>query len=313
LRHTFLAALAGLGVNDVHAGLEWLSPELRRIEAERQGLQQTLATLPPTPTPQVTQRLGWHSDYSASPNAVEWVELNLGTPNGSIPWCSSRRPRPAVPSSRATDSRCASASSCLATTRRLSVRSSRISPARFPESRLAARRHSRRRTYRAQGAHHRDATLPRRSALSFCAWRSDALAGTRNLGPQLEVIGPAAVHASSSQGTRPDWGRINVVDGHTVLGPPLGTRPSPTLGFRSQLKHEKRAPPGPQPWVSVDLGSVVPVGEVRLFPAHPPQFAHSHGYGFPVRYQIELREEAGRSAVRPARAGIRQLQRVARR
>src|SRR4051812_11956411 len=58
--------------------LAWLSPELRRIEAERQTLQQTLAGLPPAPIPQVTQRLGWHSDYSASPETVEWVELTLG-------------------------------------------------------------------------------------------------------------------------------------------------------------------------------------------------------------------------------------------
>jgi hypothetical protein len=45
------------------------------------------------------------------------------------------------------------------------------------------------------------------------------------------------------------------------------------------------------PWVEIDLGQVAMVDEVRLFPASPPQFAHSHGYGFPVRYQIELREE----------------------
>jgi signal transduction histidine kinase len=45
------------------------------------------------------------------------------------------------------------------------------------------------------------------------------------------------------------------------------------------------------PWVEIDLGKVADVDEVRLFPAHPPQFAHTQGYGFPVRYHVELREE----------------------
>jgi len=125
---------------------------------------------------------------------------------------------------------------------------------------------------------------------SFCALGEVMLLqGKQNLGARLEAIGPNAVRASSSQGTRPDWGRINLVDGHTVLGPPLGTRPSPTLGFRSVPTSEGR--PYTNPWVEIDLGTVRPIDEIRLFPAHPPQFAHSHGYGIPVHYQIELREE----------------------
>ena len=114
------------------------------------------------------------------------------------------------------------------------------------------------------------------------------LHGSRNLGALIEAVGPSAVVASSSQGSRPAWGRINLVDGQSVLGPPLGALPSPALGFRSKPASELRE------WklqeVCVDLGSAVAIDEVRLFPAHPPEFAHSHGYGFPARYQIELRE-----------------------
>jgi len=47
----------------------------------------------------------------------------------------------------------------------------------------------------------------------------------------------------------------------------------------------------------VDLGSAMAIDEVRLFPAHPPEFAHSHGYGYPVRYQIELRETTAAAPV----------------
>src|SRR4051812_17462625 len=73
-----MAALLCADVTEAKAGLERLSPELRQLGAEREALQQRLTTLPPTPEPQATQRLGWHSDYSASPDTVEWVELNLG-------------------------------------------------------------------------------------------------------------------------------------------------------------------------------------------------------------------------------------------
>jgi signal transduction histidine kinase len=97
------------------------------------------------------------------------------------------------------------------------------------------------------------------------------------------------VIAYTSQGTRPAWGRINLVDGHNALGPPLGTQRSPTLGFRSGLVSESRLTN--PPWMEIDLGHTALVDEVRLFPAHPPNFAHTPGYGFPVRYQIELRED----------------------
>src|SRR4051812_47411081 len=62
----------------LHAGasLSWLSPDLRRLDADRQTLQESLLALPPTP-PQVTQRLGWHSEYNTGADAVEWVELSF--------------------------------------------------------------------------------------------------------------------------------------------------------------------------------------------------------------------------------------------
>jgi signal transduction histidine kinase len=293
MRHTLLAVMAGLGANDVQAGLGWLSPELRRLDAERQTLRQTLATLPAEPAPQVTQRLGWHSDYSASPETVEWVELTIGhaEPLDSVvliappPTGGASEPGYGFPlrfrvELLGDDEQTERA--ILADFTREDFPNPGFLPVFIPAGgRFAHKvRITATRLFREDDRY------------LFALGEVMLWQGARNLGPQLEVVGPNAVRASSSQGTRPDWGRINVVDGHTVLGPPLGTRPSPTLGFRARLKHEKRYRPDQVPWVSIDLGSAVPVSEVRLFPAHPPQFAHSHGYGFPVRYQIELREEA---------------------
>ncbi len=269
--------------------LRWLSPELRGIEAERQALQKTLATLPAEPGSQVTQRLGWHSLYSNSPDTLEWVDLNLQSPT----------PLDAVvliapPPSTGT-----------------TVPGYGF-PVRFQVEFISGGEEAKR-TLIVDYTHEdfaNPASLPvvidakGRSALHvritatrlyqengrcfFALGEVMLLRGGRNLGAELEVVGPVAVRASSSQGTRPDWGRINLVDGHTVLGPPEGGKASPTLGFHS-LPHSASREQA-HPWVTVDLGTSTAIDEIRLFPTHPPNFAHSHGYGFPVGYQIELRE-----------------------
>jgi signal transduction histidine kinase len=267
----------------------WI-PEIRALEAERAALQQKLSAMPAAPEVQLTQRLGWHSTYSSTPDKAEWVELNLGQaqridavvliappPNGG------------------------------------SVGKGYGFPLRFYVELLDEGEDNERTII----ADHTSADFPNPGLLPvvipaggrlaqkvritatrlcstgerfFCALGEVMLLqGNENLGARLESIGPPAVRASSSQGTRPDWGRINLVDGNTVLGPPLGTRHSPTLGFRSVPTSEGL--PHSNPWVEIDLGQARPIDEIRFFPAHPPQFSHSHGYGFPVRYQIELRED----------------------
>lgn len=288
-----MLALLCAGRARAESPLGWLSPELRRIETERQRLQGSLTTLPPAPPPQATQRLGWHSDYSASPETVEWVELTLGRaerldtvvlvappPTGGAAEPGYGFPRRFRVELLGDDEQ--TERTVIADFTHEDFPNPGLLPVVIPAyGRIAHKvRITATRLFREDQRY------------LFALGEVMLWQGSRNLGPQIEVVGPAAVHASSSQGTRPDWGRINVVDGHCVLGPPLGARPSPTLGFRGRLKYEKRFLPDPLPWVSVDLGDALPIDEVRLFPAHPPQFAHSHGYGFPVRYQIELREEA---------------------
>lgn len=269
--------------------MNWI-PEVQGMESERARLEEKRATLPATPPVQLTQRLGWHSEYSSSADKPEWVELNLGQaqridsvvliappPNGGAVGAGYGFPirfyvellgegedpeRSIIADFTEADFPSPGLLPVL-----IDAKGSLAKKVRITATRLI-------------GSKDR----------FFCALGEVMLLqGNHNLGARLEAIGPAAVLASSSQGTRPDWGRINLVDGHTVLGPPLGMRSSPTFGFRSKLVSEIRATS--QPWVEIDLGRVAMVDEVRLFPASPPQFAHSHGYGFPVRYQIELRED----------------------
>lgn len=253
-------------------------------------LATTLAALPPAPEPQVTQRLGWHSEYATSVDKTEWVELNLGQaqaldavvliappPSGGVVGPGYGFPKRFYIEllSEGEDN----ARTILADFTSKDFPNPGLLPVFIPAKGRQAQRVRITATRLAGG----------KGKCFFALGEVMLLQGKHNLGARIELMGPAAVRASSSQGTRPDWGRINLVDGHTVLGPPLGTRASPTLGFRSVPTSESRL--ASLPWVELDLGQVMAVDEVRLFPAHPPQFAHSHGYGFPVRYQIELREE----------------------
>lgn len=67
---------------------------------------------------------------------------------------------------------------------------------------------------------------------------------------------------------------------------PLGAA-SPTNGYHSAIMPKPEA----VKWVQVDLGSVLPLDELRLFPARPTDFPDSPGFGFPARFRIELSDE----------------------
>jgi signal transduction histidine kinase len=273
-----------------HGGLSSWIPEMRALELERTALQEKLSAMPAAPEVQLTQRLGWHSEYSSSQDKAEWVELNLGQsqqidsvvliappPNGAA--VTEGYGFPLRFYLELLDEGEDNERTIIADYTGADFPNPGQLPVVIPANGRMA-----------QKVRITATRLCTTGERSFCALGEVMLLqGKQNLGARLEAIGPAAVKASSSQGTRPDWGRINLVDGHTVLGPPLGTHHSPALGFRSMLTSEGR--PYSNPWVEIDLGTVRPIDEIRLFPAHPPQFAHSHGYGFPVRYQIELREE----------------------
>ncbi|GEP45490.1 hypothetical protein BGE01nite_47810 [Brevifollis gellanilyticus] len=265
-------------------------PEIQALEAERASLQQGLADLPATPPVQLTQRLGWHTEYATSESKAEWVELNLGQaqaldavvliappPNGSSVGEGYGFPRRFFVEllSEGEDNQ----RTIIADHTSEDYPNPGLLPVVIPAGGRQVQK-VRVTATRLAGD---------KGRFFFALGEIMLLQGKENLAAKIEVMGPPAVRASSSQGTRPDWGRINLVDGHTVLGPPLGTRSSSTLGFRSKPVSERKMTY--LPWVEIDLGNPATLDEIRLFPSHPPQFAHSQGYGFPVHYQIELREE----------------------
>lgn len=73
----------------------------------------------------------------------------------------------------------------------------------------------------------------------------------------------------------------------TALPAPPQKSGSPTNGYHSNIE----AKPEGIKWVQVDLGDATPVETIRLLPARPTDFADTPGFGFPVRYRVELCDE----------------------
>ena len=73
------------------------------------------------------------------------------------------------------------------------------------------------------------------------------------------------------------------------------TRKSPSNGYHSTVEPQ----PDALKWVQVDLGRVVPLDEVRLIPAQPTDFPDTPGFGFPVRWKVEISDTADFTKARP--------------
>ena len=218
LLHPFLACLLLLwGTAACGEVTAWI-PAMRALAAERTVLQAKLSAMTAAPEVQLTQRLGWHSDYSSSPDTAEWVELNLGQaqkmdavvliappPNGGAVGRGYGFPLRFYV--ELLDEGEDNERTIIADYTGEDFPNPGLLPVVIPaDGRMA------------QKVRITATRLCTTGERSFCALGEVMLLqGKQNLGARLEAIGPNAVRASSSQGTRPDWGRINLVDGHTVL------------------------------------------------------------------------------------------------
>jgi uncharacterized protein DUF1553/uncharacterized protein DUF1549/F5/8 type C domain-containing protein len=68
---------------------------------------------------------------------------------------------------------------------------------------------------------------------------------------------------------------------------PDAEKKSPSNGYHSGIE----AKPDVTKWVQVDLGKSMPIDELRLIPARPTDFPDTPGFGFPVRFRVELSDD----------------------
>jgi signal transduction histidine kinase len=108
------------------------------------------------------------------------------------------------------------------------------------------------------------------------------LKGNRNWAQRAEV------RSSSSREIPPSWGRNNLVDMATPLGLPLQPGGEKVMGWHGMVS----ASIGKKQSVTVDLGRVLPLEEIRLAPAWRSRMGWDAYYGFPTRFLVELSEDA---------------------
>ncbi len=80
------------------------------------------------------------------------------------------------------------------------------------------------------------------------------------------------------------WSATYLVDAISALPSPSGLTVSPTDGYLS-APHEKVDEPA---WLEIDLGEVLPIDEVRMYPARPQDQPDAPGWGFPSSFVLEL-------------------------
>lgn len=110
------------------------------------------------------------------------------------------------------------------------------------------------------------------------------LQGNRNLAAGLP---PEAIRGSESDESPPRWSKANLVDGQSILGAPVGVIQARSEGFQSSAA----AHADTTKWVQIDLGREAVLQEVRLLPARAGEYPARRGFGFPLRYKVEVSRE----------------------
>jgi hypothetical protein len=77
------------------------------------------------------------------------------------------------------------------------------------------------------------------------------------------------------------------------------SEPSPSNGYHSAVY----ASPENDAWVQVDLGRPVPIDQIRVVPARPTDFPDTPGFGFPLRFRVEVFDEPDGSEARVVSQG----------
>ena len=71
------------------------------------------------------------------------------------------------------------------------------------------------------------------------------------------------------------------------LNPDVGESKSPSNGYHSQVDTMRET----VKWVQVDLGQLTKLNQIRLVAARPTDFTDTPGFGFPIRFKVEISEE----------------------
>ncbi len=261
-----------------------LSADYRQLGEREQTLRREREALPTVPVSQQSERLGWHSRFSPNASATKWLQVDLGGVQEfdavvlapvDVAYGSHPGPGFGFPVRfrvEVSDDATFSAPRLLAALDDTDFANPGITPVFLPTP----------------GARGRFVRLTatrlwfRGDQALLALGEMFVLRGERNL------AGGAPAAVSDAYDNPPAWQPGNAADGQTVLGAPVTVMPTPGNGWHART--EKAA--DIVKWVQVDLGREFPIDEVRLFPARPKDFPARRGFGFPVRFRVELADDA---------------------
>ncbi len=259
----------------------WFHADLKRIEKEKEALKNSLEKTTKLPAPQSIERVGFHSGFAQQKDTVRWVQLDLGKEQdlSSIV---------VVPSFFGNEE-------AYGFPQRFRVDASN-DPA-FEDS-ITLLDHTAM-DYQPTLAplFIKTGTLQVRF-IRFTATKLRASSNGRSFFFSLGELLVFSQHSNTAARTSltsslavespPTWSTQNLVDGTSALG--IATSPSTikSNGWHGGISNTQNK----LQWVQVDLGSSQALQEVRLIPAHPPDFADRTGFGFPIRFKVEAAEEA---------------------
>ena len=106
-----------------------------------------------------------------------------------------------------------------------------------------------------------------------------------------ELVSVSDVTAFDSIEGGERWGKKNLIDGFYgaySLEALAANEKSQTNGYHSSFAPSADT----AKWVQIDLGSMLPIDRIELYPARPTDFADTPGFGFPIRFNLEVSGDA---------------------
>lgn len=259
----------------------WFHGDLKRLENERASLVRKLEELPELPAPQSIERVGFHSGFARQEDTVRWVQLDLmkEQPIDSVvvvPAIFGAEAAYGFPQRFRVD---ASNDPAFGDSITLFDHTGRdyhpsLAPLCIETSGVPAR------YLRFTATKLRPSSNGR--SFFFSLGELLVFSDHSNIAARVPLTSSLAVESP------PTWSAQNLVDGVNALGIATASSTTKTNGWHSGISDTQDK----IQWVQIDLGDSPVLQEVRLIPAHPPDFPDRTGFGFPIRFKVEVSDEA---------------------
>jgi signal transduction histidine kinase len=272
------------GISDLPWGL---SEKVRQIDDDRSFFDLRLKSVPPYST-QSKIRAGFHSQFVATANQIQWVQVDLGREFAisrialvptAVQWENEIVEGYGFPSRfrvQVSNDADFKSSDLVADHTSTDYPNPGRYPVQYPALELTGR--------------YVRITVTRHSTSGgrafFALGELIVLSGNRN------VAAWRPVRSTGSEEIATRWSREYLVDEISILPLPMGVVGQSFSSVSDGFLSKPSPTPKTSQWVQIDLGQDVLIDEIRLVPARPPDQADIPGWGFPSRFKVEVARQS---------------------